>query len=74
LTGLREPVITLVEAAPNGQAVEILKAYKPSRELKVLLVKGLPVGNYRWEIKSSVGNNLSTRQDGRFELIAATQN
>lgn len=73
LADLQEPILTLVEDAANGQKVEILKAYKPSRELKVLLVKGLPVGKYRWEIRSLVGKGLSTKQDGRFELIAATQ-
>jgi hypothetical protein len=74
LTALREPNITLIESSPTGQDIEILKAYKPVRELKALLVKGLPVGKYRWEIQSQIGNNLTTRQEGRFELVAATPN
>jgi hypothetical protein len=74
LSNLQEPMITLIELNPPNPSIDILRAYKPLKGLNELMVKGLPVGNYQWEITSVVSKGVVTKQVGQFELIAATRN
>lgn len=74
LTGLNNPLLTLVEINPPNPSIDILRAYKPMKGLKDLMVKGLPAGKYRWEVQHFLPNGESAKQEGRFELIAATRN
>lgn len=72
LGGLTNPHLRLLKLDASGQETPILDKALPIEQNDQLVLRGLPVGQYKWHIESDLAPNRRTSQQGDFLLVAIT--
>ena len=70
---LDSAVLTLQQLNSVDNSLEIIGNYHAVQGVGQLMVRGLPVGKYRWKIDYKIEHKISANQSGEFELIAVSQ-
>lgn len=72
LGGLTNPHLRLLKLDASGQETTILDKALSIEQNDQLVLRGLPVGQYKWHIESDLSPNRRTSQRGDFLLVAIT--